>query len=357
MQAYLPPHSDRPLHLGEEPTLCLKPVLQLLESLRDHLQTRPLGAAQLAEQWRAIAAQLACYESAYRHDPARRHLGETVRWQRGVWFNTEEHDSPELMEHYRVYDAHFGIMRMDAMTRSELAHQCLSTLRRTADDLPDTLLTREHHRTLVDAFATMLSMVFPACEGERPETRVELEAMDPISGRWRNGHHLFGLCCCMGRESLHQAGDAILADHLEEACQAVGRASLFLAASTAAMVYTSDLPSFAYRNTIRPAMPEGFSGSHNSDFNHLKQLKGKLHVVAMKRWGLEPDGWPQPLVAALRHFRDTDLLDLDQHILIAAANIGFGLSLKQHAGAQADSSAIGALRRMADARKKDFRLG
>ncbi len=336
--------------------LHLAPLTQRVQVLQNDLETKILTPAQAGAAWQEIARELAHYESAYRHDPERRHQGQTVRWQRGVWSDTDEHESPEMLESYRIYDAHFGIMRMDAMTRAELAHQCLSTLRRTATDLPDTFLTREHQRTLAQAFATMLSQLFTAVDGFRPTTAVPLEPIDPIEGRWRNGHHLFGLCCCLGRECLHEAADAIGVDDLDEACRAVDRASLYLAASTVAMVYTTDFSAQHYRTQIRAAMPPGFSGSHNSDFNHFKQLKGKLHVVAMKRWGPKPEQWPPQLLAAFRHFRDTDLLDLDQHILIAAANIGFGLSLKQTHERQADASAIGALRHMAEARKKDFNL-
>lgn len=356
MQAYLPPHSDRPLCLGEPPSLCVEPLVQRIKRLQNDLETLALTPDLVCQGWREIALELAHYESFYRHDPERRHQGQTVRWQRGVWSDTDEHESPEMLEFYRVYDAHFGVMRMDAMTRSELAHQCLSTLRRTACDLPDTFLTREHHRTLAAAFTSMLGQIFPASQGEKPTGLTTEPAFDRVEGRWRNGHHLFGLCCCMGRECLHEAADAIRADDLDEACRAVDRASLYLAASTAAMVYTTDFPAQHYRNQIRAAMPPGFSGSHNSDFNHFKQLKGKLQVVAMQRWGRSSEHWPAPLLAAFSHFRDTDLLDLDQHILIAAANIGFGLSLKQSNERQADASAIGSLRRMAEVRKKDFHL-
>lgn len=356
MQAYLPPHSDRPLCLGDAPGLNVTPLIQRFKQLQNDLEMHALTPHQAGASWREIGLELACYETAYRQDPERRHLGQTVHWQRGVWSDTEEHESPEMLENYRVYDAHFGVMRMDAMTRSELAHQCLSTLRRTASDLPDTFLTREHQRTLAAAFTTMLVQIFPATQGEKPTSASPDEPFDRVEGRWRNGHHLFGLCCCMGRECLHEAADAIQADDLDEACRAVDRASLYLAASSAAMVYTTDFPAQHYRNKIRAAMPPGFSGSHNSDFNHFKQLKGKLQVVAMKRWGKSTDQWPAPLLAAFSHFRDTDLLDLDQHILIAAANIGFGLSLKQTHERQADASAIGALRRMAEVRKKDFHL-
>lgn len=63
MQAYLPPHSDRPLHLGEAPTLHLAPLTDRIRLLQNDLETRPLTPDQVSEAWREIAHELAHYES------------------------------------------------------------------------------------------------------------------------------------------------------------------------------------------------------------------------------------------------------------------------------------------------------
>lgn len=360
MLAYLPPHCDRPIALGDPPDnrACglAVPVQELWDELVTQLETQPLGRQQLQTYWNRLESSLRALESCFHHDPERRHAGQTVVWQRTVWADTDERESPEMLENYRIYDAHFGVMRMDRMTWQELAHQCVSTWRRTVQDLPETLLSREHYRALAVAGRDVFEQMFPlAPPVELPEIPSP-PPMDPVHDRWRNGHHLFGLCCYFGREALHRATDAVQESRIQGVCDAVYRASSFLAASSAAMVYTGDFPARHYLEEIRPAMPQGFSGTHNSDFNHFKLLKGKLHVALMAQWGRSSADWPQPVQEALEYFRAIDLLDLDHHILLAAARIGFGLSLKQARERAQDTSAIQALRRLAEARKKDFQL-
>lgn len=327
-----------------------------MAGLAADLERLPVGPKALAQRWLEVEHELGCLEAGFEHDPERRHLGQTVCWQRGVWSDTQEHESPQMLETYRVYDAHFKIMRMDQMSWCELAHQTVSTLRQTALDLPETLLGREHQRVLATAFKTMLEQLFPDPKKAPAEQASALEPLDPVQGRWRNGHHLFGLCCCFGRESLHQAVEGVAREDLPATCAALEQAAAYLTASTAAMVYTTDFSVKNYREEIRTAMPPGFSGSQNADFNHFKQLKGTVQVAVMRRWGQSPAQWPGELVAALRHFREADLLDLDQHVLIAAANIGFGLSLKQAQERLNDANAIAALRHIGETRRKEFRL-
>ena len=141
-----------------------------------------------------------------------------------------------MLESYRVYDAHFGVMRMDQMSWQELGHQAASTLRRTASDLCQTLLSRENYRAILVCAHAMLEQTFPAAPAAQPVAVEPSQPLDPIWDRWRNGHHLFALCCYFGREALHGALDS-------------------LAGSSAAMAYTTDFPACRYRDEIRNAMP------------------------------------------------------------------------------------------------------
>jgi len=361
MLAFLPPHCDRPIKLGEPPPAR---SCGLAQAAREHLfhtlellDSQAIGAAPLHERLVALERLLSPLEATFSHDPERRHLGQTVVWQRHVWSDTDESESPELLERYRIYDAHFGIMRMDRMDWRELAHQTVSTLRRTAYDLCFTLLSREQYRILLVAAFTMLERMFPPAHAETATVADSPEEIEPVAGRWRNGHHLFGLCCYFGRESLHCALDAAEADQPQECCRQIYESAKFMSATSATLGYTSDFPASNYVDQIRSAMPPGFSGSHNSDFNHFKLLKGKLQVALIRRWGNQPLQWPEEVLAAARHFRSIDLLDLEHHILVAASRVGLGASLKQTVGASDYGSAVEALRSMAYARQHDFKLG
>ncbi|MBT9587682.1 hypothetical protein IV102_30360 [bacterium] len=360
MNAFLPPHCDRPIQLGAPPSrrACSLAGLALdqAEQMVSLLESEPLTPPQLAHHLCLWEQQLAAVESCFEHDPQRRHAGQTIRWQRYVWADTDEHESPATLESYRIYDTHFGVMRMDHMSWSELAHQTVCTLRRTACDLPNTLLSRENYRALLVAAHGMLVQSFPKATGSGPITSEPGQPLNPVAERWRNGHHLFGLCCYYGRESLHAAMDSLDREDTTLTCSSIRQGATYLAASSAALAYTTDFPASRYLREIRSAMPAGFSGSHNSDFNHFKLLKGKLQVALMQKWGPQSQQWPGEVVTALRYFREIDLLDLDQHILVAASRIGIGPSLKQIGAGEADTSALEALRNMAAARRHDFHL-
>jgi hypothetical protein len=321
------------------------------------LESEPLSSSELAQGLAPWHDSLAALEACFDEDPQRRHAGQTVRWQRSVWADTDEHESPQTLESYRIYDAHFGVMRLDQMSWNELAHQLASTLRRTASDLSRTLLSRENYRAMLVASHEMLQITFPEAAATHAGPASDPpEPLDPVADRWRNGHHFFGLCCYFGREALHRALDSLKQEGTEETCGQVRQASCFLAASSAAMAYTTDFPASRYLNDIRSSMPPGFSGTHNSDFNHFKLLKGKLQVGLMRKWGNRPSLWPADLLSALQHFRAIDLLDLELHILVAASRIGIGPSLKQIGHGEVDTNALEALRDMAAARRHDFHL-
>ena len=360
MLAFLPPHCDRPIKLGDPPPprscgLAQAAREHLLQTL-DLLETQAIGAAPLHGRLLALERLLSPLEAAFSYDPERRHLGQTVVWQRHVWSDTEEKESSELLERYRLYDAHFGIMRQDQMTWRELAHQTVVTLRRTVYDLCFTLLSREQYRILLVAAFSMLERMFPPAQTANATIADSPDEIEPVAGRWRNGHHLFGLCCYFARESLHCALDAAEADRPQECSQQIYAAAKFLSATSATLAYTCDFPASNYLGQIRSAMPRGFSGTHNSDFNHFKLLKGKLQVALIRRWGNQPMQWPEEVLAAARHFRSIDLLDLEQHILVAASRIGLGASLKQALESSDHGSAVEALREMAYARQHDFKL-
>ena len=76
----------------------------------------------------------------------------------------------------------------------------------------------------------------------------------------------------------------------------------------------------------------------------------------MRKWGQQPESWPADILAALKYFRAIDLLDLEQHIVVAASRIGIAPSLKQISQQEGDVNALDALRHMATARRRDFRL-
>jgi hypothetical protein len=275
--------------------------------------------------------------------------------QRDVLDHTKENESPTVLEAYRVYDQHFRVQRLEKMTWLELAAQSCQTLSLVCGDLGHVLLARESHRALAAAQVDMLERLFPeaqaAAEPEELHHRGALDFLD----RWVNGHHLFALCCYFGRELLAQACEACQANDSQAAASSVTAATVHLQASSCAMAYTSDLPSAVYLDKIRPAMPAGFSGSHNSDFNHFKLLKGRLQKVLMQKWGQHPDGWPADVRQAADVFRAIDKLDIDQHVLIAAAHVGLARSLKQASSGSA-VNAIEGLRHLLETRSHDFHL-
>jgi len=263
---------------------------------------------------------------------------------------TRVRESDLMLELYRIYDEQFAIRRLQQMSYAELSAQSWLILERSLADLSSAALSREQQRALLASFTEMVKLLLHCKSSQRCEqTRSVLD----LQGRWRNGHHLFGLCCYFCRYHLSLAASC---EEPQEVAGHLDLAGIHLWASSAAMAYTTDFPASLYQSEIRAHMPAGFSGSHNSDFNHLKLMKGKLAVHFRQRWGAEPQQWPPEILRAVRHFRDLDLLDLDQHILVAASRIGFSPSLKQSAHGEDDLSALDGLRHVAQARRHDFLL-
>lgn len=263
------------------------------------------------------------------------------------------HESPALREQYVLYDAHFGLRRKTGMTRGEVSAQLVMTCLGLVQDLPRVLLSRGQLHSLLLGLEAMLTQL--ADPAETPSAAPPPPNDDPALFRWHNGHHLFGLASLMGRLALEGA-----AADLEQAPGLMASAGLFLRMTSAAMAYATDFPASVYLERLRPAMisaamPGGFSGSQNSDYNHFKLAKGRLLKAVIEQHGARPEAWPPELLAALLRYRTLDELDLDHHILIAADKIGVQPSLRQQVHGEADS-AINALRRIQAERSREFHL-
>lgn len=340
--AVLPPHAvallPGPSLLGPEPLLLVRQVLEVLD--REAMDL-PALASSIGPLTRALAG----------YEPAARQLldglGVSEESSRLATFATPEREGQQTLEHYVVYDAHFGLRRRLEMTWTELSAQLALTALRLLQDLPRTLLARRHWHSLLLALERMLAQVGGDQPGQ-PLDPAPLEG-DVVDFRWRNGHHVFCLTSLFGRLALERA-----LNDLEQAGPAVDQAADLVQATSAAMAYTTDFPSRTYLERVRPAMPPGFSGSQNSDYNHLKLAKGRLAAALSQTFAGEAS-WPPSLLNALRRFRVLDQLDLDEHILIAAQQIGLIASLKQIYSAE-QGSAIEALRRTQSQRWLEFRL-
>ncbi|GMU54749.1 MAG: hypothetical protein AMXMBFR33_38950 [Candidatus Xenobia bacterium] len=340
--AVLPPHAVKlapgPSLLGPEP---LRLVREVLEELDQEALDLPALASSLQPLTRALAG----------YAPAAGRLLDglavTQESSRLATLATREHEGQELLEHYVVYDAQFGLRRRPEMTWTELSAQLVLTGLRLLQDLPRTLLARRHWHSLLLALERMLAEV----GGDQPCQPLDPAPLegDVVDFRWRNGHHFFCLTSLFARLALERA----LCD-LEQAGLAVDQATDMIQATSAAMAYTTDFPSRIYLERVRPAMPPGFSGSQNSDYNHLKLAKGRLAAAVSQRFTGE-QSWPPSLLNALRRLRVLDQLDLDEHIMIAAQQIGLTASLKQAFNAE-QGTAIDALRRTQSQRWLEFRL-
>ncbi len=341
--AVLPPHSEKP---SPGPSLLGPEPLRLARQALAAMEQEALDLSALQSSIQPLTRALAGYA------PGAQELLDglqvTEESSRLATLQSREHEGPECLEHYVRYDAYFGLRRRSPMTWTELSAQVALSGLRLLQDLPRTVLTRYHWHSLVRALERMLAEV----GGEqpcRPSDPAPLED-DPVMFRWRNGHHFFCLTSLFARLALEQA-----CQDLERAGPAVELAADLLSGTTAAMGYTTDFPSHFYLESIRPTMPAGFSGSHNSDYNHFKIAKGKLAADSFLKLGSEVAHWPDDLLTAMRRLRLLDQLDLDAHILIAAHQIALTASLKQ-AYDDEQSTAVEALRRIQAQRWHEFRL-
>ena len=359
--ACLPPHSDRPLLQGPPPPPTLaelsSPLLQSAKGLLAELETTAVEPDQLFQSLRRLAQQMAPLVDPAQGLAPRIARGPTPASQRVTQVATREREGDNVLETYRIYDDHFLVRRLRGMTWIELAAQAILVLHRTLGDLPKTLLGREQYRALLASIIDMIELLLPASTSAAVSlgAGAPQQEHDPVQDRWRNGHHLFGLCCYFSREYLARAIVAVETDDLDLVCHHISKAALHLLGSSATMVYTTDFPSKVYRETIRSAMPAGFSGTHNSDFNHLKMWKGKLHVALLQKWGKDPQSWPLAILRAASHFRAIDLLDVDYHVVVAASRVGLSPSLKQEENHE-DLSALDGLRHLSASRARDFNL-
>ncbi len=336
MRALLPvPGADPapgPSLLGPEPA-------RLARAAVERLEAEPLDRPTLQTCLEPLIAQLAGYLPV-----ARKAL--ELQPSTAARFSGE-HEPEATLAHYRRYDAYFGVDRSEAVTWTEVSAQLVLTSLRWLQDLPGTMLARgQQHAILLGLTSAYTELAGTGTTA--PGVPEPLEA--DVFFRWRNGHHLFALGSLFGRVALERC-----AASLERLPELIEPAIVHLRLTSSAMAYTTDFPRSLYVDQIRPSLPEGFSGNQNSDYNHFKLAKGKLLKAVILAHGPHTDGWPEPLLAALRRFREIDQLDLDQHILVAAEKVGLGPSLRQRARGE-DDSAVRALRRIQADRASEFHL-
>jgi hypothetical protein len=131
-----------------------------------------------------------------------------------------------------------------------------------------------------------------------------------------------------------------LADKALEASDENAGAPLILEAAkfrrggTAAMCYAANFPSEIYIDYVRPTMskagaPNGFSGSQNSDYNHMKVVRKQLGEKIRKCYGTEARNWPTAISSSARAFHEAEIEDSEHHVLIAVSKVGTDSSLSQ----------------------------
>ena len=122
------------------------------------------------------------------------------------------------------------------------------------------------------------------------------------------------------------------------------------------MWYAADFPRRIYEEKVRPTMetrqtPQGFSGTQNFDYERLKEARDRLHDTLVGRFGGQLKHWPQRLAESYIEFKETELEDVENHILIAAKMVGRGPSIFASKGRDESvppaPSAVDMLREMA----------
>ncbi len=150
--------------------------------------------------------------------------------------------------------------------------------------------------------------------------------------RWRNGHHVFALFSIFCRYFLECGLNAVTRQKFDELCGHVNNATVALRGTTAAMWYAADFPRPIYEKEVRPSMetqhtPQGFSGTQNFDYERLKEARDLLHASLVNTLGRRLKRWPKDAGESYLEFKEVELEDMENHILIAAKMVGRGASM------------------------------
>lgn len=255
---------------------------------------------------------------------------------------------------------YFGVRRC-ALSREQEALEIAAVLRRMALDLRVAPIDANDVLRELEATAALLARMLAMCcidgaaAGRRrkaPLPREDSSAADPGVVRWVVAHHayfLFNLCAAA---AVREGIDAIVARNSSRASQRLAEAAVYVRGFTAAMAHSAAFSAGYYCAIVRPTMqppatPMLLTGSmqvehadYRTSLDELIAVCGEPFITLAER---------SPEVALARDaLLEADLLDIERHVLIAAALVGSEHSIAQHGDAPVN--AVAALRRMRHSR-------
>lgn len=242
-------------------------------------------------------------------------------------------EKPSEIEGTVEYDRFFGVCRVDRPGADLMAAQIAATSAVVLTELSRTVLAADE---LVAVLSTLgdLTARFPVAAANlaAPRTEDEVRADEPAAAsvedralyRWVIGHHLFNLASVFCIEAVNRARRSALDGDAAGTAAALVQAAGRLRATTAAMWFAGAFPASAYLGHVRPAMAAasgsegGFSGTQNLDYHRLRRaidgLRESLPTMPVA-------GAPN-VRAAHAVFTETEIEDVEHHVLIAAAKVG-----------------------------------
>ncbi len=350
---------------------CITLGIQIEKALRDTplsiLDIQQSLTDPLASSLRRLAAEYPIIESS----------SAKIADQFSVYREVLPHSDAELIKGHVIYDLYFRVSRFDPFPPGMLVRQIGLTLSVAIDELRRCGLSIDQVGDLLAASSLVVGTLGTSFNDADPSTGLHETVQSPNDvpssfgsptevafHRWRSGHHVFALISLFCRYFLECGLSAATSEKFDELCLHVDKATATLRGTTAAMWYAADFPAEIYGQEVRPSMesektPQGFSGTQNFDYERLKEARDLLHVNLVNILGERLKDWPEDLGESYLEFKEAELEDMENHILIAAKMVGRGASIFSSKNREEElpppEAAVDMLRRMAEEKFRQLR--
>jgi len=252
---------------------------------------------------------------------------------------------------------YFGVRRA-RLSPGQHAAQAATIILRTIADLRHALLDVNDGAAEVEAMAMALARlrdrdaITPEGDGEASESGSPRESEHTGLERWIVAHQGYFLLNLYAAFNIRQAVRAMVRRDDGHAVELLRDAAVYVRGFTAAMMHSGAFSSAYYCKVVRPTMqpptvPVLLTGTMQAEHSSYRSAIDELIEAC-----------PEPFLKLVRVFpavalaRDSlleaDLLDIERHVIVAAALVGNDHSIVQHEDAPVN--AVSALRRMRHAR-------